>query len=256
MLVEKFKHSLGKSSQGSELLYDHVMGCTRIAHTILTDERFAPHHYPHNKRDQVLFATFTHDIGKLDERFQAMLRASRDGQPLPAKRVKHEAGTLDFDSLLRESETEVKAHLSQELNYTFTAPIVFEDVLAFAVTHHGLFYLSFEQRETQLVSRVRREWTVFNYGEQRRITFTDLLFDYHPLGGVVMIADLLSSFAYEQGVSQMQSLLKQANSLKHLILLILQGGVVETVEQQLQQYDPRTAGLRDLLTLLAGGLAK
>ena len=255
MLVEQFKHNLGKSSQGGETLYNHVMGCTRIAHTILTDERFTPRDYPYAKRDQVLFSTFTHDIGKLDERFQAMLRASRDGQPLPSKRVKHEAGSLDFESLLREAEDEIKAHLSQELGYTFTAPINVEDVLAFAVTHHGLFYLSFEQRETQVLPRVRREWTVFNYGEQRRVTFADLLFEYHPLGGVVMLTDLLGSFAYEQDIHQIEALLEQASSLKNLIAMILQGGMVEIVENQLQQYDPRTTGLKDLLTLLAGGLA-
>ena len=59
--------------------------------------------------------------------------------------------------------------------------IHFEDVLAFAVTHHGLFYLSFETRWRN-TPRIRREWTVFNYGEKRRITLADLLFDYHPLG--------------------------------------------------------------------------
>jgi len=35
----------------------------------------------------------------------------------------------------------------------------------------------------------------------------------------------------------------------------LSAGAVDTVEEHLRQYDPRTEGLRDLLTLLAGGLA-
>ncbi len=79
------------------------------------------------------------------------------------------------------------------------------------------------------------------------------LFDYHPLGGLVILADLLGSFGYEQGVD-VQDLLQRAGSLGELVDLILTGGVVETVESSLQMYDPRSEGLRDLLTLLRGGL--
>ncbi|MEM4724700.1 MAG: hypothetical protein QXP01_06780, partial [Candidatus Hadarchaeum sp.] len=96
--------------------------------------------------------------------------------------------------------------------------------------------------------------TVFNYGEQRRITLTDLLFDYHPLGGVVMIADLLASFCYEQGVPNPDSILQRAGSLRELIDMVIREGTVDTVEESIKQYDPRTYGLRDLLILLGGGL--
>jgi len=254
MLVAEFKSNLGKSSRGGQTLYDHLMGCTWIAHKILTDARFTPAGYPKPKRDQLLFSTFTHDLGKLDERFQAMLAASRDGQPLPSKRVKHEASTLDFEVRLRENVTEVCAYLEQTLGYQFTEAVNVEDALAFAVTHHGLFYLSFEDRDGQELPRVRREWTVFNYGEQRRITLTDLLFDYHPLGGLVIISDLLGSFGYEQGIENTDELLHRAGSLRGLVDLMLGIGVVEAVEDSIQAYDPRTYGLRGLLTLLGGGL--
>lgn len=254
MLVAAFKDKLGKSSRGGQTLYDHVMDCTRIAHAILTDIRFTPVEYPAKKRDQLLLSVFIHDLGKLDERFQAMLTAAREGQPLPAKRVKHEASTLDFEILLKDNITEVCAHLEQTLGFRFSGMVDIEDALAFALTHHGLFYLSFEERAGNVLPRVRREWTVFNYGERRRITLADLLFDYHPLGGLVILADLLGSFSYEQGVDNVEDLLKRAGSLGELVDLILAGGVIETVEQGLQAYDPRTAGLRDLLTLLRGGL--
>ena len=132
MLVAKFKSNLGKSSHGGQTLYDHVMDCVKVAYKILTDERFAPVEYAERKCDQLLFATFIHDIGKLDPSFQAMLVASRDGQSLPSKRVKHEASTLDFAALLKDAEDEVKEHLHDTLGYTFTGAIDWEDVLAFA----------------------------------------------------------------------------------------------------------------------------
>jgi len=255
MLVCRFKNNLGKSSQGGEPLYNHLMDCVKIAHKVLTDQRFTPADYPKQKRDQLLFAVFIHDVGKLDPNFQAMLQAARDGSKLPAKRVKHEASTLDFEKLVREAEDEVKRHLRDVLDYQFTEPIDFNDALAFAVTHHGLFYISFEQRDEQTLRRVRREWTVFNYGERQRITLTDLLFDYHPLGGLVIIADLLGSFCYEQHITDTDNLIRRAGSLQELVDVLLQVETIETIEESLKQYDPRTYGLRDLLTLLAGGLA-
>lgn len=255
MLIDAFKDNWGKSSRGGQSLYNHVMDCTRVAHKVLTDRRFTPIDYPKAKRDQLFFSAFVHDLGKLDPAFQAMLLASRSGQPLPAKRVKHEASTLEYEALLRNNVAEVCSHLEQEFpGYHFSEAIELDDTLAFAVSHHGLFYLSFEEREEGLVPRVRREWTVFNYREQRRITLTDLLFDYHPLGGLVIISDLLGSFGYEQGVENREELLQRAQSLHDLINSILQGGIVETVERSIQAYDPRTYGLRGLLTLLGGGL--
>lgn len=254
MLIKEFQSKLGKSSKGEQTLYDHAMDCTRIAHKILTNSRFVPKEYPKQKRDQLLFSAFTHDLGKLNPDFQKMLEAVREGRSLPAKRVKHEASTLEFEYLLRENVDEVIQHLEGLFGYHFSGTIDIEDALAFAVTHHGLFYLSFEQRENGVIPRVRREWTVFNYGEQRRITLTDLLFDYHPLGGLVIISDLLASFSYEQSIADVESLLSQAGSLRQLIDGILNGGVVEAVEKSIQTYDPRTYGLRNLLTLLGGGV--
>jgi len=95
-------------------------GLHKIAHTILTAPRFTPVDYPKAKRDQLIFSVFTHDIGKLDARFQVMLTASRDGCPLPHKRVKHEASTLDFEEILKKSEIEICNHLERELDYRFT----------------------------------------------------------------------------------------------------------------------------------------
>lgn len=255
MLVQKFKLHLGKSAHGGQTLYDHTMDCLKIACQLLTDRRFVPEGYPKQKRDQLLFGTFIHDVGKLDSDFQKMLKAACSKHSLPSKRVKHEASTLDFEQLIRESEEEIKEHLQSTLGYKFTAPISLEDALAFAVTHHGLFYLSFEQRDEKVLPRIRREWTVFNYGEKRRVTLTDLLFEYHPLGGVIIIADLLGSYCFEQGIAGSEEVICRAGSLRELISLLLRDGAVEIVEESMNKYDPRLYGLRDLLILLAGGLA-
>ena len=254
MLISKFKNSLGKSSHGGQTLYDHIMGCAKVVYRVLDDSRFVPDDYPKQKRDQLFVSIFIHDIGKLDHDFQDMLLAARDDKPFPPKRVKHEASTLDFEALFMETQDEVREHLSEVFNYRFTEPVDLEDAIAFAVSHHGLFYLSFEERDGKEVPRIRREWTVFNYAERRRITLTDLLFDYHPLGGLVIIADLLGSFCYEQEIPDADDIIRRANSLRELIDILLQEGAVRTVEQSVQEYDPSYHGLRDLMTLLAGGL--
>lgn len=254
MLIERFKSNLGKSAHGGQTLYAHTMDCLKIAYRVLTNQRFTPDGYPEQKSDQLLFGTFIHDIGKLDSDFQAMLKAACSGQPLPSRRVKHEASTLEFEQLIQESEEEIKKHLQNMLDYKFTEPISFEDTLAFAVTHHGLFYLSFEQRNEKVLPRIRREWTVFNYGEQRRITLTDLLFDYHPLGGLIIIADLLGSFCYEQHIADPENVISRADSLRELVELLLQEEVIRIVEEGIGKYDPHIYGLRDLIILIAGGL--
>ena len=256
MLVDKFKNNLGKSSHKGETLYDHTMDCIKVTHKVLTDQRLVPAGYPTQKRDQLLYSMFIHDIGKLDPNFQAMLEASRDDKELPAKRVKHEASTLDFEALLMETQDEVKEHLGDVLDYEITTSINFEDALAFAVSHHGLFYLSFEMRDGEgEVKRIRREWTTFNYNEKRRITLVDLLFDYHPLGGLVIISDLLGSFCYEQQIENTNEIIGHAKSLRDLFETLLRKGIVKTVEESISKYDPRNYGLQNLITLLAGGLA-
>ena len=250
MLVAEFREALGKTT-GALSLYDHSMGCTEVAlcMAVMAGEEKGP------RLDQLLFATFVHDLGKLDPNFQAMLRAVVEGRDLPPKRVKHEASTFDYDHVekleasLSEIRDEVKAVLGYEIDL---ANVDLEMTFAFAVTHHGLFYLSFERDRTgTLRPLIRRQWTVFYPREERRITLTDLLFKYHPLGGLVIIADLVHSYCHEQGRSY-QALLGEVSSVGELIERLIEHS--DEIEAGLRHYDSRDYGLREMLRLLAGGL--
>lgn len=250
VLVAEFREALGKTT-GALSLYDHSMGCADVAVRVaaLVGEEKGP------RLDQLLFATFVHDLGKLDPHFQAMLRAVVEGEDLPVKRVKHEASTFDYDHLekLQESLSEIRDEVKGVLGYEIDLTNVdLKMTLAFAVTHHGLFYLSFERDRTgTLRPLVRRQWTVFYPREERRITLADLLFEHHPLGGMLIIADLVHSYCHEQGRSY-QALLGQVSSVGQLIEhLITQS---DEIEAGLCRYDPRDYGLRETLRLLAGGL--
>lgn len=250
MLVAEFREALGKTT-GALSLYDHSMGCTEVALRVATlaGEEKGP------RLDQLLFATFVHDLGKLDPNFQAMLRAVVEGRELPHKRVKHEASTFDYDHVekLEGSLSEIRDEVKQVLGYEIDlANVELEMTFAFAVTHHGLFYLSFERdRAGTLRPLIRRQWTVFYPREERRITLADLLFEYHPLGGLVIIADLVHSYCHEQGRSY-QALLGEVSSARELIERLIAHS--DEIEAGLRRYDPRDYGLRETLRLLAGGL--
>lgn len=247
MLIDEFKRCYGKST-GALSLYDHVIGSTVIAKGIL--DKFAID-YPKAKKDMLIFSAFTHDLGKLDRDFQAMLSAVIKGQPMPPKRVKHEASTLNFIELLQENQNEVYETLGDELHYTFDAPVDLEFALAFAVSHHGLFYMAYESTQNYGDRwLIRREWTTRPIREKKRITLVDLLFMYHPFGGLVMVADLIHSFCHEKGMDY-RSILKDAVSYKGLVDSLLLKA--DELEQALNKSDPRgNRDLGDLLKLLLG----
>ncbi len=249
MLVSRFKEALGKS-KGRQSLYEHSLSSTRIALQVakMAGERPGP------RLDRLLFATFVHDIGKLDPNFQAMLDAVSKGETLPAKKVKHEASTFDYElpQLVLDSREEIAKELEGALGYRLDPASLegaMEHIWAFAVSHHGLFYLSYERgRDQVLRPLIRRQWTSFYPNEERRITLVDLLFEYHPLGGLVMISDLVASYCYEKG-KDYQALFGEAWSLAELVEKL-----IERADEVEAGMDERDYGLKETLRLVGGGL--
>jgi hypothetical protein len=251
-LVDKYKTALGKSTR-RQSLYDHSLTCVDMALRVaqLAGEEPGP------RLDRLIFATFVHDVGKLDPAFQAMLEAAASGQPLPGKRVKHEASTFDYDhpSLVEESKEAIRQELRGACGYDLDLAnlegTAMDHVWAFAVTHHGLFYVSYERARGVVCPLIRRQWTSFYPHEERRITLVDLLFEYHPLGGLVMLSDLVASYCHEQG-KDYQALFGRPTSIGAIFERLIERA--DEIEEEIKRYDPRDYGLKETLTLLAGGI--
>jgi hypothetical protein len=264
MLLDRYRQALGKS-KGRQSLYDHSMAVVEVLLRVaaLLGE------LPGLRLDRLVFAAVIHDVGKLDADFQVMLEAASRNLPRPARLIKHEACTFDHDyvRLVEGSKEAIRdelgrgvevhnAHYTSSFRYSLDLAHLderaMEHIWAFAVTHHGLFYVSYEQAEDGSIRpRVRRQWTCSTQGEVRRITFVDLLVEYYPLGGFVMIGDLIASYCHEQQKDYTE-IFGQARTLAELIELVTR--YAPEIEASLQRDDPRDYGLAALLKLLAGGI--
>ncbi len=261
-LVELFQESLGKST-GALSLYRHTMDVVKGAASIA---RFGEKDlgYDREQADLLVLAAFLHDIGKLNSDFQRMLRCVHEGRQEEIKsipRIKHEAETFnilaDVPGIVEGSEAEIYDAVADETGRELADVLtgaVHEDVWTFAVTHHGLFYVSLEEWEGYEGPQrlIRREWTTFYPREVGRRTLLDLLVRYHPLGGTVIVADLLASYAHENG-RDLDVLLEKYAHPKDLVEHVLLPNA-DDIEASIQKYDPRDYSLRATLNLLLGGL--
>lgn len=254
MLVDRYMQALGKSNRGGQSLYAHVLASVdaglRIARLV--------EWFPRAQLDMLVFGLWLHDIGKLDPGFQEMLRAAAANEPRPSKRIKHEASTFDYDHVelahaaIQETRLELLGSLGYDLDPLHLDATAMEWVWAMAVTHHGLFYVSYERgRDGDLRRLIRRTWTSFYPGEESRITLADLLFEFHPLGGLVIIGDLLASYAFEQD-RDIAWVTADLCDLPGVFECLLKSA--DELEANIQKYDPREYGLRETLKLLASGV--
>lgn len=262
-LVELFQESLGKST-GALSLYRHTIDVVKGAVSIA---RFGQRELGYDRKhaDRIVLAAFLHDIGKLNRDFQRMLLCVSEGKLEEIKsipRIKHEAETFNIleeaPGIVEGSAETIGEAIEEETGWELSDGLadggVHEDVWTFAVTHHGLFYVSIEEWEGYEGPQrlIRREWTTFYPREVGRRTLLDLLLRYHPLGGAVIVADLLASYAYEND-KNLDTLLREHDHPGHIVKHVLLPNA-ESIEDGIREYDPRDYSLRATLNLLLGGL--
>ena len=85
--------------------------------------------------------------------------------------------------------------------------------------------------------------------EEHRITLVDLLVEYHPLGGLVMISDSRASYCREQGKDR-QALFGQPSSLGEVFESPI--AHADEIEEGGRRHDLRDYSLREMLKLLTG----
>ena len=77
----------------------------------------------------------------------------------------------------------------------------------------------------------------------------DLLFSFYPLGGLVIISDLIASYRHEQ-VKDYQALFGQASSLGEVFESPI--AHADEIEEGVTRYDLRDYSLREMLKLSTG----
>jgi len=83
--------------------------------------------------------------------------------------------------------------------------------------------------------------------EEHRITLVDLLVEYHPLGGLVMISDLRASYCRQENKSH-QMFSEQVFTLGDVFGRLVAN--VDKIREGPRCYDPLDWSLREMLKLL------
>jgi hypothetical protein len=240
MITKQYHRALAKTGHGGQTLYDHTFQCIEVGLRLV---QFVPD-YPDPALDTLVLSLCIHDVGKLDPTFQTMLQTRLKGGEYKGKLVKHEGHSLDHDHVPLVENWDIDRFIRNDgLEWAWAA----------AVNHHGLFYLSYEEDETgHMQRRARRQWTSYMPLEVRRLTLVDFLFHFHPLGGLVIMADQIASYAFDKGYD-LETIFTNVSNLPAVFNQLLQ--IADETEKSMKRDDPRDYQLRDMLLLLAGSLA-
>ncbi|PRX21210.1 CRISPR-associated endonuclease Cas3-HD [Orenia metallireducens] len=196
-----------------------------------------------DKKKVMKIAGYLHDIGKKNKEFQQVLKGESKNY------LKHEVKTLDYIDDIKSNWDKILAHLDLELDYSEE---VLEDILAFAVSHHGLFFLS-KVDEDEYKYKVKKYWTEFSPEEQSRITLTDLLFEYHPAGGFIVLADLIHSYSLAKGVDYRKKI-KELSDNESILGFIEEYFADEALVAEKEKEARMTDALKEILKLTLGGV--
>ncbi len=222
-LLQRFSSLLAKSD-GTTLLEHAASVCEDCARLC----RLVPGYRREDIRN-LLVASFIHDVGKMSPTFQDILRGKSD------RRIKHEAHSLDYYREVEDSASDICRFISDCSGEDCTGELCWEDIWGFVVSHHGL--LTLVRRGEQL--QATRDWTGLR-PEDEAITLADLLWRYYPLGGAVILSDLIDS-ASRAGYHSIRKALWEATSLE---------GVKTALEEVATPYiSPVTQDLLELLLI-------
>lgn len=192
-IIEGFRNRYAKSEPRVSLL-DHSLGVAKIVDELLKEVKCGK-----RTRTLIVLSSFLHDVGKLNEEFQTMVKGGKRSllhECYSTNYLQHalEGGLEDIIDFLRENGIEILLN-HDELNLKDK-----EDISAFIVSHHSRFYLSVISESPDLSERykVRHYWTLWYPDEIRKITLADLLFRYHPCGGFITLGDYIHSWSLER----------------------------------------------------------
>ncbi|MCK8826431.1 HD domain-containing protein [Natroniella acetigena] len=235
--IDKLAKSEDYVAKGEDVsLEGHSWGVYQILNYLLDKVDLAD-----DKKKIMKVAGYLHDIGKKNKEFQLVLKGESENY------LKHEVKTLDYIEDIKENWEKISIHLDMELDYSDE---ILEDILAFAVSHHGLFFLSKVNGGSY---QVKKYWTEFSPEEQSRITLTDLLFEYHPAGGFVVLADLIHSYSLAKG-GDYQKKLEELSDNDSILRFIEEYFDDEALVAEKEQEARLKDALKEILKLTLGGV--
>lgn len=195
-----------------------------------------------NKKKIMKVAAYLHDIGKKNKQFQEILKGESRNY------LKHEIKTLDYIDDIKDNWDKILDHLNLELTYSDE---VLKEILAFAVSHHGLFFLSITGDDDY---QVQKNWTEFSPEEQSRVTLTDLLFEYYPAGGFIILADLIHSYSLAKRVDYKKKLEELSDNISILNFIDDYFNDKKLVAEKGEKEARKTEALKEILKLTLGGV--